>query len=132
MKHLLYDLFGNWGANIGDKQLRIWLQAIEDGRWTETEVAEAVKACQHDRDRTFCPKGFAEFARYLPARYTPPPQLAWWHPDGSWGGDWSKSDPHDMAEYAGIMQLRHDPTNRERVNEFVRLINSRGGMRHAA
>lgn len=86
------NLMANWGKGMSPKQLSSWENSA-DG--VDPAIIEmAVRACIRDPERTFEPKGWSEFARYLPSQSSQGVERA--YGGGDFIGDWGAASVRSL------------------------------------
>ena len=118
----LVDLTAAHRETITDQQLRVFDEALSE--WREPDVKAVLKQMMTE------PIGKLTLAMII-NRLGPKANLvetsrAWAHPDGSWGGDWSKSTKASLLFHCGMMHQWKVGINQVKRAEFFEMCCSRG------
>jgi hypothetical protein len=127
----LFEFARSRSVNITDSQVRFWEGKLARFRPEEVRAAVDRLMLRKELRKMFI---WPELLELLPAgriQEAPKPPLAWWHADGSWGGDWSRV--RDLEELTGycvsMLQMAECPSgqiNRVRREEFFAMARRRG------
>ena len=80
-----FDLAANFRHDLNQREKEMWDRAI--GKLPSADVVSACKKLMRDPEQKYFPRS-AEFMACVPNRDKEAPIPAWWHLDGTWGGDW--------------------------------------------
>lgn len=97
----------NWSIRNAPLKAAVDQWTKQASAWSLQQVERAVDRCIEQAE--FEPKGFGDFAKFLPRRTERKAPMGWWSIDGSWGGDWSHAGDRMVLHVAAVFEVNRKP-----------------------